>query len=86
MVATGRVQIGGGNRTYVVHPPDPPLYHPPDAVSARFVAFDVPAIVLRPGGHRGWFFIPGPGSLFAKLSPITEMPHAERITWIASRI
>ena len=86
MLATGCVQVGGGDRTYVVHPPDPTLYRPPDATTARFVVFDVAAIALRPGGRIGWFFIPAPGSLFAKLRPIEAMPEATRIRWIASRI
>lgn len=83
MMATGMVQPGAGDRTFVVYPASKDAY-----ISARpgsvYVEFDVPQSQLSPGGRPGDYKLSGPGSLDARLAarkglPAPELPAAKNI-------
>jgi RHS repeat-associated protein len=74
MRKTGRVQEGGGGRTYVTLPPNPDAYL---AGRGVFAEFDVPTFSLHPASKPEWAVIPGPNAGTSRFGPLpSEMPPA----------
>jgi RHS repeat-associated protein len=91
-VATGRVQPPWNDpHSYVARPANVSAYLQQAKPGTRYVEFSVPSSTLRQGGDTGWAFMPGPESIFSRLSvnkgngPL-EFPSAVDIKWIASKI
>lgn len=86
MQRTGRVQEGSGGVTSVARPANPRAYERQAASGSRYVEFDVPTGSLRGGGRPDWAVIPGPNSIFHRLSGrYPEMPRATCVEWRACR-
>jgi len=83
MVATGKVQVGGGGVTRVALPADATAYKNAP-IGDMYVEFWVPEGSLVPQS-QGWSLIPGPNSVYDRLlqkkglPAITEMPNATNI-------
>jgi len=86
MQSTGRVQEGSGGVASVARPANPRAYERQATSGSRYVEFDVPSGSLRGGGRPDWAVIPGPNSIFHRLSGrYPEMPRATCIEWRACR-
>ena len=74
MTKTGRVQEGGGGRTFVTRPADPDAY---PAGRGVFAEFDVRSEFLHPASKPAWAVIPGPNAGTRRFGPLpSEMPRA----------
>jgi RHS repeat-associated protein len=87
MTSSGKVQEGSGGVTNVAHPADVNAYLNQAASGSRYVEFDVLSDSLSQGGTDGWATIRGPNSWWANYGrALPEMPAAENIVWIASKL
>lgn len=87
MLATGRVQEGTSGMTFVASPASIDSFLAQAASGSRYVEFGVPASALSAAGREGWAVLRGPGSMWAKHGlALSEMPIAQGIEWIASKL
>jgi hypothetical protein len=91
MIDTGMVQEGAGGVTYAAEPATPDAYGREAAPGTVYVEFDVPSVLLYPGGKPGYVKMSTPQGQPGRIAvrkglPIPELPPALNISeWMGPK-